>query len=89
MVDGWEHVVSCTRVAGPHAGLPSLSVNCTTGQVLLAAGVTLTGGEALDLVSNGLVLSASQATAQLQNRNLIGGSGPVSAAVPLLCARAN
>jgi len=88
MVDGWEHVVSAPVSMGAR-GAASLSVNCTTGKVLLAAGVTLTGGEGLDLVSNGLVLSTSQVTAQVQNRNLIGGSGPVSASLALLCARSN
>jgi hypothetical protein len=53
----------------------------------MGAGVSLQGGDHLDLVSSSLIVSANMATAQVHNRNILGASGMVTAILGGLCAR--
>lgn len=85
-VDGWEFVDSAPVSLGRRAAAPLTQV-CPIGKVLLGAGVTLQGGDQLDLVTSSLRLSDNQVTAQVLNRNVLGTSGPVSAVLGVLCAK--
>jgi len=85
-VDGWEYVESAPVSLGARAAA-ELTVACSTGKVLLGAGVRQRGGNDLDLVTSSLTLSAGQAAADVRNRNVLGLPGPVTAVLGAVCAR--
>lgn len=83
-IDGWEIVESASVSVGAR-GRARLDLRCPAGKVLLAAGVV--GGSGIDMVVNRLVIAhGGTATAQVLNRNVLGGQ--VFASMTGICARA-
>jgi hypothetical protein len=85
-VDGWSFVETA-EVSLAARGVTTLSINCPAGAALLAAGVAQQSSNYIDMLANDLTLANGSATAQVVNRNIIGGGVPVRARLAGLCAR--
>ncbi len=85
-VDGWS-IVETAEVSLAARGVTTLSLNCPAGAALLAAGVVQQSSNYIDMLANDITLASGSATAQVVNRNIIGGGVPVRATLAGICAR--
>lgn len=87
-VDGWERVQGAPVQLGARTQA-TLNQACPGDKVMLAAGLVQAGNNLLDLVSNHLAPAGSSLTwsAQVHNRNTVGGGGPVDVSTAAVCAR--
>ena len=87
-VDGWEWVESATVSLGARSRAEP-AIGCPGGKSLLAAGVSQRSDNLLDMVVASIAPQTNTLdwTAQIANRNTIGGGGAVVAGLSALCAR--
>lgn len=85
-VDGWS-IVETAEVSLAARGVTTLSINCPAGAALLAAGVAQQSSNYIDMLANDITLASGGATAQVINRNIMGGGAPVRATLAGICAR--
>lgn len=86
--DGWEFVASAEVSLGARSRAEPV-LGCPGGKALLAAGVSQRSNNLLDMVVASMAPKPNTLdwSAQIANRNTIGGSGAVVAGLSAICAR--
>jgi hypothetical protein len=84
-VDGWEYVAAPDASLGGRSRT-SVPIRCSPGHSMLAVGFS-SSSSADNFISPVLQIAGNDATAQLLNRNVIGGAGSLVSRLGALCAR--
>lgn len=84
-VDGWEYVAAPDASLGGRSRT-SVPIRCSPGNSMLAAGFASSSSDD-NFISPVLQIGSSDASAQLLNRNVIGGAGSLVSRLGAICAR--
>jgi len=88
LVDGWEYIETPEASLGARSRT-TVPLRCSAQKVMLNAGFEDYGANAENFISPLILITGPEASAQLLNRNTIGGAASLRAKLGAICARAS